>query len=116
LRRSSNSCARRGRCARRRLLTASWEWKVTDLEHIRPYFPVWILREEVETGLDGDRVPPGRSVTDDFASVYLAAREVGVQTLTDPRMRSDIEALGIRLANYADLAGGGWRGWLTGSR
>jgi predicted glycoside hydrolase/deacetylase ChbG (UPF0249 family) len=42
-------------------------------------------------------------VTDDFTSVYLAEREVEVETLTDPRVREEIRARGIRLASYVDL-------------
>jgi predicted glycoside hydrolase/deacetylase ChbG (UPF0249 family) len=79
-----------------------WEWRVTDLEHIRPDFLIWILRNEVDEGWTEIGCHPG-FVTDDFASVYLAEREVEVATLTDPRVRSEIEALGIRLANFAEL-------------
>ena len=79
-----------------------WEWQVTDLEHIRPEFLIWILRNEVDEGWTEIGCHPG-FVTDDFTSAYLAEREVEVETLTDPRVRAEIEALGIRLATYADL-------------
>ena len=79
-----------------------WEWQVTDLEHIRSEFLIWILRNEVDEGWTEIGCHPG-FVTDDFASVYLAEREVEVETLTDPRVRAEIRALGIRLASYADL-------------
>jgi chitin disaccharide deacetylase len=79
------------------------EWKVTDLEHIRPDFLIWILRNEVDPGWTEIGCHPG-FVTDDLTSGYLAEREVEVQTLTDPRIRSEIDALGIRLASYTDLA------------
>jgi len=81
-----------------------WEWLVTDLEHIRPEFLIWILRNEVDEGWTEIGCHPG-FVTDDFTSVYLAEREVEVATLTDPRIEAEIEALGIRLASYAELAG-----------
>ena len=81
-----------------------WEWLVTDLEHIRPEFLIWILRNEVDEGWTEIGCHPG-FVTDDFTSVYLAEREVEVATLTDPRIQAEIEALGIRLASYAELAG-----------
>jgi predicted glycoside hydrolase/deacetylase ChbG (UPF0249 family) len=80
-----------------------WEWRVTDLEHIGPEFLIWILRNEVDEGWTEIGCHPG-FVTDDFTSVYLAEREVEVATLTDPRVQAEIEALGIRLASYADLA------------
>jgi chitin disaccharide deacetylase len=79
-----------------------WEWQVTDLEHIRPEFLIWILRNEVDEGWTEIGCHPG-FVTDDFTSVYLAEREVEVETLTDPRVREEIRALGIRLASYADV-------------
>jgi predicted glycoside hydrolase/deacetylase ChbG (UPF0249 family) len=79
-----------------------WEWQVTDLEHIRPDFLIWILRNEVDERWTEIGCHPG-FVTDDFTSVYLAEREVEVETLTDPRVRAEIRALGIRLASYADL-------------
>lgn len=79
-----------------------WEWQVTDLEHVSPDFFAWILRNEVEEGWTEISCHPG-FVTDDLASVYLAEREVEVATLTDPGVRKEIGALGIRLASYADL-------------
>jgi chitin disaccharide deacetylase len=79
-----------------------WEWQVTDLEHVRPEFLIWILRNEVDEGWTEIGCHPGFA-TGDFRSVYLAEREVEVETLTDPRVRAEIEALGVRLASYADL-------------
>jgi chitin disaccharide deacetylase len=81
-----------------------WEWLVTDLEHIGPEFLIWILRNEVDEGWTEIGCHPG-FVTGDYTSAYLAEREVEVETLTDPRIQAEIEALGIRLASYADLAG-----------
>jgi predicted glycoside hydrolase/deacetylase ChbG (UPF0249 family) len=83
-----------------------WEWQVTDLEHVSPEFLTWILRNEVEEGWTEISCHPGY-VTGDFDSAYLAEREVEMATLTDPRIRTEIDALGIRLASYADLAAGG---------
>ncbi|TML31230.1 MAG: ChbG/HpnK family deacetylase, partial [Actinobacteria bacterium] len=82
-----------------------WEWRVTDLEHIGPEFLIWILRNEVDEGWTEIGCHPG-FVTEDFSSVYLAEREVEVATLTDRRVQAEIEALGIRLASYAELARG----------
>ncbi len=79
-----------------------WEWQVTDLQHVSPDFLVWILRNEVEEGWTEIGCHPG-FIDDDFTSVYLAEREAEVRTLTDPRIREEIDALGIRLASYHDL-------------
>jgi predicted glycoside hydrolase/deacetylase ChbG (UPF0249 family) len=80
-----------------------WEWQVTDLQHVSVDFLCRILREEVvdewtEIGCHPGYVTPG------FQSVYLHEREEEVRTLTDPRVREQIGALGIRLASFADLA------------
>ncbi|MGI9082390.1 MAG: ChbG/HpnK family deacetylase [Thermoleophilaceae bacterium] len=79
-----------------------WEWQVTDLSHVSPEFLTWILRNEVEQGWTEIGCHPGY-VTKDFSSAYLAEREVEAATLIDPRIRAEIDALGIRLASYAEL-------------
>jgi predicted glycoside hydrolase/deacetylase ChbG (UPF0249 family) len=79
-----------------------WEWKVTDLSHLSPDFLIWILRNEVEEGWTEIGCHPG-FVTDDLTSVYLAEREVEVETLADPRVHAEIGALGIELASYANF-------------
>ena len=79
-----------------------WEWQVTDLHHVSPDFLMWILRHEVAEGWTEIGCHPGY-IDDDFTSVYLAEREAEVRTLTDPRIREEIDALGIRLASYDDL-------------
>ena len=81
---------------------AQWEWKVTDLHHVSPEFLIWILRNEVGEGWTELGCHPGY-VTPDFRSVYLAEREAELATLTDPTVREEIEALGIRLASFAEL-------------
>jgi chitin disaccharide deacetylase len=83
---------------------AQWEWKVTDLHHVSPGFLVWILRNEVGEGWTELGCHPGY-VTPDFRSVYLAEREAELATLTDPTVREEIDALGIRLASFAELGG-----------
>ena len=83
-----------------------WKWQVTDLDHVRPEFLTWILRNEVEEGWTEISCHPGY-VTEDFSSVYLTEREVEIATLTDPRIRAEIDALDIRLASYAELAAKG---------
>jgi chitin disaccharide deacetylase len=79
-----------------------WEWKVTDLSHVSPEFLIWILRNEVEEGWTEIGCHPG-FVTDDLESVYNAERPVEVETLTDPRVRAELEALGIELMSYVDF-------------
>ncbi len=78
-----------------------WEWEVTDLHHVSPEFLIWILRHEVGEGWTEVGCHPGY-VTPDFTSVYLGEREVEVRTLTDPRVREELRALGIELASYQD--------------
>jgi chitin disaccharide deacetylase len=80
-----------------------WEWEVTDLEHVSPDFLIWILRNEVGPGWTEISCHPGHT-GGGFSSAYLAEREVELATLKDPRVRAEIDALGIRLASYADFA------------
>jgi predicted glycoside hydrolase/deacetylase ChbG (UPF0249 family) len=81
-----------------------WEWQVTDLEHVSPEFLIWILRNEVGPGWTEISCHPGYT-GGGFASAYLAEREAELATLKDPRVRAEIDALGIRLASYADVPG-----------
>jgi predicted glycoside hydrolase/deacetylase ChbG (UPF0249 family) len=79
-----------------------WEYGVTDLTHVSPEFLIWILRNEVGEGWTELGCHPGYA-HDDFESVYLSEREVELATLTDPRIREEIDRLGIRLASFAEL-------------
>jgi predicted glycoside hydrolase/deacetylase ChbG (UPF0249 family) len=79
-----------------------WEWKVTDLAHISPDFLIWMLRNEVEEGWTEISCHPG-FVTDELTSAYRAERATEVETLSDPRVRAEVESLGIELVNYAAL-------------
>jgi predicted glycoside hydrolase/deacetylase ChbG (UPF0249 family) len=79
-----------------------WEEGVTDLHHVSPEFLIWILRHEVGEGWTEIGCHPGR-VTEDFRSPYLSEREVELVTLTDPRVRDELGALGIRLASYSEM-------------
>ncbi len=81
---------------------AQWEWLITDLNHVSSEFLIWMLRNEVGEGWTELGCHPGY-VSDDFTSVYLTEREVELRTLTDPVVRAEIEALGIRLASYREL-------------
>lgn len=75
-----------------------WEWGVTDLEHVSPEFLIWILRNEVGTGWTEIGCHPGYA--EGLESAYLAEREVELASLTDPRVREELEALKIRLTTY----------------
>lgn len=77
-----------------------WEWGVTDLHHVSPEFLIWILRNEVGDGWTELGCHPGYT-GGGFRSAYLAEREVELATLTDARVRAEVEALGIRLASFA---------------
>jgi predicted glycoside hydrolase/deacetylase ChbG (UPF0249 family) len=79
-----------------------WEYGITDLHRISPEFMIWILRNEVAEGWTEIGCHPGYA-GGDFTSVYLAEREVEVQTLKEPRIREEIRSLGIRLASHHDL-------------
>jgi predicted glycoside hydrolase/deacetylase ChbG (UPF0249 family) len=80
---------------------AQWEWKVTNLAYVSVEFLQELLVQHVQPGWTEFSCHPGY-VTPDYEAVYLAEREAEVRTLTDPRVRETIEALGIRLASYAD--------------
>jgi predicted glycoside hydrolase/deacetylase ChbG (UPF0249 family) len=79
-----------------------WEYGVTNLHHVSPEFLIWMLRHEIGEGWTELGCHPGR-VRGDFTSTYLDEREAELATLTDPRVREEIGALGIRLASYAEL-------------
>lgn len=79
-----------------------WEWQVTDLTHVSVDFLIWILRNEVGDGWTEIGCHPGR-IAPGFESTYLHEREEELRTLTDPRVRAELDALGIRLRSYAEL-------------
>jgi predicted glycoside hydrolase/deacetylase ChbG (UPF0249 family) len=80
-----------------------WEWQVTDLQHVGVEFLAWLLRHEVGPGWTEIGCHPGY-ITPDFHSAYRFEREAELATLTDPRVREEIAALGIRLAGFAELS------------
>ncbi|MBM3511497.1 MAG: ChbG/HpnK family deacetylase [Alphaproteobacteria bacterium] len=82
---------------------AQWEWKVTDLDYVSVAFLVKILREEAAPGWTEFSCHPGY-MTPDFTSVYGAEREAEIHTLTDPKVRATIDALGYVLVSYAHFA------------
>lgn len=79
---------------------AQWEWGVTELEHVSVPALQRILREEVKPGWTEVSCHPG--YTDPtYTPMYDVEREAEVRTLTDPRIRSTIADLSIRLESYA---------------
>jgi predicted glycoside hydrolase/deacetylase ChbG (UPF0249 family) len=80
---------------------AQWEWMVTDLEHVSVAFLLGMLRERVGFGWTEVSCHPGY-VSDDYRAVYLSEREAELATLTDPRVREELDRLGIRLRSYLD--------------
>lgn len=81
---------------------AQWEWKVTELEYVSVEFLCRLLHEEVSGAWTEIGCHPGY-VDAALDSVYLHEREAEVRTLTDPRVRAEIERLDIRLIGFRDL-------------
>lgn len=80
-----------------------WEYGVSEPDKIGVAFLSRMLREEFTAGAYELCCHPG--YFDEAASfVYHRDREVELATLTDPRVRGLIEALGIRLVGWRDLA------------
>ena len=80
-----------------------WEWKVTDLSHVRPEFLHWLLREEVLAGFNEIACHPAADLSD-LDSVYASERLVELETLTQPGLLDRVESEGICLVSYAALA------------
>jgi chitin disaccharide deacetylase len=78
---------------------AQWEWEVTTLEYVSVPFFERLLREEVGEGWNEISCHPGY-VTPGLKGVYLGEREEEIRTLTDSRLRSTIDELGIELLGY----------------
>lgn len=82
---------------------AQWEWQVTELEYVSVEFlqkllATEIIREWTEIGCH-----PGFR-TAGFSSAYDSEREVEIKTLTDPRIQTTIDDLGLQLASFSDYA------------
>ena len=58
------------------------------------------ILDQIGDGVTEIGCHPGYAVG--LTSAYLTEREAELDTLTDPRVRDEIEALAIRLATYAD--------------
>jgi predicted glycoside hydrolase/deacetylase ChbG (UPF0249 family) len=80
---------------------AQWEPGVTELRYVRRPFLLHLVRTEVPEGWTEIACHPAR-ITGDFTSSYLTEREVELSTLTEPGLREEIEAEGVRLVSYHD--------------
>jgi chitin disaccharide deacetylase len=74
----------------------------THLEQIGVESLEQMLASEIRPGVTELGCHPGY-VDHDFASSYGHEREAELRTLCDPAIRTRVEALGIRLVNFADL-------------
>ena len=77
-----------------------WEWGVTELRHVSFEALRRIMRYEVGDGWTEISCHPGYP-DPAYKAIYLAEREAEVRTLTDPRVRTTVAALGITLESYA---------------
>jgi predicted glycoside hydrolase/deacetylase ChbG (UPF0249 family) len=81
---------------------AQWTPGVDELEHVGVDALIAILRDELGDAWSEIGCHPGY-VEADFRSSYRAGREAELATLTDPRVRAELDALGVRLASFADV-------------
>lgn len=83
---------------------AQAEPSVTDLSRVGVAALVAVVREQATASWSELGCHPGR-VTGDLVSSYAQERERELETLTDPRVRSAIDAAGLVLASFHDLPG-----------
>ena len=79
---------------------AQWEPGVDDLQHVSVRALTAILSDELVTSWTEIGCHPG-FVDDDFRSAYREGREAELATLTDPAVPVALQALGVRLASFA---------------
>jgi predicted glycoside hydrolase/deacetylase ChbG (UPF0249 family) len=82
---------------------AQWRYGVSEPEHVSVDAFEGLLRSEVGASWTEFSCHPGYRSPEHAGSVYYEDRELEVRTLTDPRIRREIDRLGIRLATYADF-------------
>jgi predicted glycoside hydrolase/deacetylase ChbG (UPF0249 family) len=78
---------------------AQWEPGVTNLEYVSRPFLLHLVDTEVGEGLTELACHPAR-ITGDFSSSYLHERAAELATLTEPGLREEVEAKGVRLVSY----------------
>lgn len=94
---------RDGRVAYIGAFYAQWEPGVTELRYVSREFLLEVARSEALDGFTELGCHPAR-VTGDFSSSYLREREVELRTLTEPGLKDELEAIGLRLVSYRDWA------------
>ena len=82
---------------------AQWEYGVSTPEKVSVDALLRILSREIDEGVYEMSCHPGY-YDPALEAVYHRDREHELATLTDPRLRGLIEALGIRIISYRDLA------------
>jgi predicted glycoside hydrolase/deacetylase ChbG (UPF0249 family) len=82
---------------------AQWEPGVDELEHVSVAALKAILATELTAEWTEIGCHPG-FVDDDFRSAYREPREAELATLTDPAVRAQLDALGLRLASFAEVS------------
>jgi predicted glycoside hydrolase/deacetylase ChbG (UPF0249 family) len=83
---------------------AQWEPGVTNLDYVSRSFLRHLVDAEAGEGWTELACHPGR-VNGDFSSSYLRERETELATLTEPGLREELEAAGVKLASYHDWPG-----------
>lgn len=78
-----------------------WEPGVTKLRHVRRPFLLQLIQTKVLDGVTEIGCHPAR--IGDFSSSYLEERAVELETLTEPGLRAEIEALGVELIGFDAL-------------
>lgn len=68
-------------------------------ENVGRQFLLELVRTEVSDGLTEIGCHPAK-VTGDFTSSYLQQRTIERQTLTEPGLRAEIDALGVKLVSF----------------
>jgi predicted glycoside hydrolase/deacetylase ChbG (UPF0249 family) len=81
---------------------AQWTPGVDELAYVGVDALIAILRDELGNGWTEIGCHPGY-VEADFRSSYRAGREAELATLADPRVRAELNALGVRLASFGEL-------------
>jgi len=81
---------------------AQWEVGLTNLGYIRRPFLVHLIANEARSEVSELACHPAK-VIGDFRSSYLDERAIELATLTEPGLREEIEALGVRLVSHREV-------------
>jgi predicted glycoside hydrolase/deacetylase ChbG (UPF0249 family) len=84
---------------------AQWERGITTLEYVGRAHLRDLIDTEVGEGFTELACHPAR-VVGDFSSSYLHEREAELATLTEPGLRDEIQATGVRLVSYREWPAG----------